>query len=87
MDYRGHLVNRKAPDQAFGGRQRKPLQLTGFFVGDYNESHRRHGVPLFNNPLPVSVHVTDALWAGVNDAYVKASCIGRSAASVPPIPK
>jgi hypothetical protein len=37
---------------------------------------------LFNNPLLVSVHVTDALWASVNDAYVKASCIGQSAASV-----
>ena len=29
---------------------------------------------LFNNPLLVSVHVTDALWTSVNDAYVNVSC-------------
>ena len=37
---------------------------------------RSESFPLFKNLHSVSVHVTDALWADVNDAYVKASCTG-----------
>lgn len=43
---------------------------------DANDDDESLTHPLFNNPLLVSVHVTDALWASVNDAYVKASCVG-----------
>jgi len=51
--------------------------LTRELQRPYNrKQHEAESFTLFKNLMLVSVHVTDALWASVNDAYVKASCVG-----------